>query len=1636
MFFPDSVATSSPPSPCSIPPSSQIIQIQESLVSLISSHMLTNLWNTFPTYNQQPHSRHHRLTNKLPAFIQQVGYVSHRFYVAAFLGVKMFFESNILSADAYYDLPFLLPTACYFQADVPSVALIVDPYCKVEKLLDHTLRITSLKVIYDVTNLTHLLDSSSTLFLPRLRSIDFTTRSDSKLTSFCEALLLSTTIVELSITPKNGFSSDIHTFKKVKLVSFEYWDDEDDDDDELESLVTALMTNTKLESIELNLPYGNLNLMAPLLAMPGLQTIVVPRGDYYDGHPFPSVFDALRNNSSLQQITFAHSVIDTEEISNILNYNSSVKKLDIIQCSFTYFHNFLEANSSLLVLSLSQRQGSKKPKNLYNGLMDMIQTNTSLIVLNLDVSCLRYLQFQELLKALEANSTLRKVSFPGIRLKLTSLITVFEILSPLKLLSTADISPYYIDTKKGVFCYSPQELVRLTSDEVSLLQSFVESFTIKHLTLKECRFTENAINALCDLIRVNNSLISVDFSSCRLYPEDTMLIIHALEANSGLNEVFLKNSSLEFNALLLIFKCITSHQSPIFFHVSRFSVELSVGTIFLLLETLKSNVPIKRVVCPGLNRPSLKTCLTLLEIHSLNKSVISFDCFPHCIDLDNGIVGFSPNKSIPVSVEEVSSLQNLLAVFNIKELSLKNWRFSNDAITKLSDLIRLSTSLTSVDFNCCNLSPEQVFTLIGAFKSNSCLKTVDISNCGTNLNNLLEIFQLSLTEELLPNIQCSPHVIDISCGCIRYEHHLTSADLVSLLNALKSSVPVKRVDYRGLNNSKFSDLLVILEILSINTSVIDFDVSPHLLDIENGVFSFSPKKTVTLTFEEIFSLSSFLQSFIMKEIHLIKCNFVNTTITHLCDLIENNNSLTSFDFSKIRISAQHFSYLLESLSSKTSIRHLNLSYPILEGISQSTHDTIVTKLCDLIRVNNSLTYVDFSSWKFSPDHLSSLISALKANSSLTTLNVSKIDFNLANLLAIFELVSVGNNLQNLDVSPHLINLSTGVVRYEKELDGSDLVSLLKALKLHRCVEFVEYRRSKTLSFEGLMALFEILSMKKDLLEIHTSPHSFDIEKRFFCFSGENTEISSKQLLSLQVFLERFNINNLILTNCRFTEEAITVLADLIKSNSSLTSVDFSYCYFSPDHLYSLIGALKSNSCLKTLNLSQNDINFANLLAIFELVSVVNNLQNVDVSPHSIDLSAGVLRYENQLDGSDLILLLKAWKSKCRLNFVECRGLKTLCLEELMVSYEILSMKKDLLEIDTSPHSFDVEKCFFCFSGENTEISSTQMLSLQVFLERFNINNLILTNCRFTEEAITVLADLIKSNNSLTSIDFSYCYFSHDHLSSLISALKANSCLKTLNLSKNDINFANLLAIFELVSVRNNLQSVNVSPHSIDLSAGVLRYENQLDGSDLILLLKALKLKCRLNFVECRGLKTLCLEELMVSYEILSMKKDLLEIDTSPHSFDVEKCFFCFSGENTEISSTQMLSIQVFLERFNINNLILTNCRFTEEAITVLADLIKSNSSLTSVDFSYCKFSHENVIVLLNAIKINSALKFVNLTHVPIILDNLLPLLNSAEPGVPIIQVSPHCVSRTSGELSFSLLSLVQNFESMRVLEDS
>ncbi|KAL0248410.1 hypothetical protein GEMRC1_003646 [Eukaryota sp. GEM-RC1] len=135
-----------------------------------------------------------------------------------------------------------------------------------------------------------------------------------------------------------------------------------------------------------------------------------------------------------------------------------------------------------------------------------------------------------------------------------SLLAILGRLLNHELLPKLDLSPYLVDVEKGAFCFSPQTYFQIFSEQLTALLAFGQSFTLRKLTLNRCQFSDESINALCDLIRLSNSLTSIDFSKCGLTDEYFIQILSALQINShvnGLHIILELNSIGDVSALAL-----------------------------------------------------------------------------------------------------------------------------------------------------------------------------------------------------------------------------------------------------------------------------------------------------------------------------------------------------------------------------------------------------------------------------------------------------------------------------------------------------------------------------------------------------------------------------------------------------------------------------------------------------------------------------------------------------------------------------------------------------------------------------------------------------------------------------------------------------------------------------------------------------------------------------------------------------------------------------------------------------------------------------------------------------------------------------------------------------------------------------
>ncbi|KAL0251512.1 hypothetical protein GEMRC1_000725 [Eukaryota sp. GEM-RC1] len=857
--------------------SSRCLFFPQSLLVLTNYHFLCALWKT-PLKIDIRHTRRfsHQLISHLFAFLQKIGYVSDRFSETIVSSIRIFLDSTTFSLFPS-DLPHLSSISVHFGASPRSISLTVRSSLKLPDPDTYAPLVSRLNL--NVSSLSHFdfLHNASPFFFSNVKLLDVLVTPCYSFPSFCQSLMANSTVEDLSIeflgisesniTDLADVFSSKNTFRKITILNR----GPAPSDDAFKYLFVGLSRINLLQVLDISgFSIRNSTTLLPLCHSTSLKSISFPRVSHFDS----VLFAALGNNSSIRRIVFHDTNFKGEDLVNLLNLNRFLKVLNIRETTISLSPIFksLLTNNSLVELILHNANQAFNVQDA-KSLCELLQLNSTLLVLNLHGSLINSLHFKNILDAIQLNSRLRAVSFPHLNLSCLTLLYEYNYSTTRKL--KIDISPHSIDFDASLICYD---------DDVSD----------------------------CDLLA--------------------------------------------------------------------------------LLNALESNVLIKRVDCLGSSEPSLAGLIALFKILSINKSVIDVDFSPHLIDLENGSFCCLPRNSPQVTAEQVSSLKCFLEYFNIKKLTLKGCRFNDDAITSLVDLIRLNTSLTSIDFSDCHLLDHHILELTSPLQRHHSLTSLKLCNNDFGLSGLVSLFTLvsPLVDPLAEldhvplTVDVSPHSLDCSNGYIRCvnavgddgltsllnvvklghcitrvecfgfdclsvkdlvvlfeilsinqsiidchqignqidlltgvincQQYITIDDLLAILKALKSRIPINLVEYRGMKSVGIPELVALFQILSISKSVISVDISPHCIDLDNSVFCYSPKTPTQVSAKDLSHLLSLLECVSIRELALVRCRFSDDAIMILSDIIE-INQLTSVDFSYCRLSDSNISTIFRRLGS-------------------------------------------------------------------------------------------------------------------------------------------------------------------------------------------------------------------------------------------------------------------------------------------------------------------------------------------------------------------------------------------------------------------------------------------------------------------------------------------------------------------------------------------------------------------------------------------------------------------------------------------------------------------------------------------------------------------------------------------------
>ncbi|KAL0252163.1 hypothetical protein GEMRC1_001375 [Eukaryota sp. GEM-RC1] len=313
-----------------------------------------------------------------------------------------------------------------------------------------------------------------------------------------------------------------------------------------------------------------------------------------------------------------------------------------------------------------------------------------------------------------------------------------------------------------------------------------------------------------------------------------------------------------------------------------------------VIEALKNSLTIEEI--------TLYLNYDLCDVLEFNKTLKKLKIF-------QGSASLSP---IFKSLGKNTSLLELEIIQDVRRRA----SFDDQALS-LNEMLQVNSTLLVLKIDGLFGNSSQFQTFLDVLQLNSGLQTVSFHNL--NLSCLTLVFKAMSTNTLHPLTNVSPHSVDFTLKTIHYDASIKESDLLSLLEALESNVHIKRVECRAVARElSLEGLIALYKILSINKSLIDIDISPHFIDIENRLFSYLPRPR-RLDTGHISTLQVFVESCGVKKLVLNRCEFCEESRTAMCDFIKETTSLTSIEFKNCMLSDYAVSRLIDAGQSNCSL---------------------------------------------------------------------------------------------------------------------------------------------------------------------------------------------------------------------------------------------------------------------------------------------------------------------------------------------------------------------------------------------------------------------------------------------------------------------------------------------------------------------------------------------------------------------------------------------------------------------------------------------------------------------------------------------------------------------------------------------
>jgi len=342
----------------------------------------------------------------------------------------------------------------------------------------------------------------------------------------------------------------------------------------------------------------------------------------------------------------------------------------------------------------------------------------------------------------------------------------------------------------------------------------------------------------------------------------------------------------------------------------------------------------------------------------------------------------------------------------------------------------------------------------------------------------------------------------------------------------------------------------------------------------------------------------------------------------IAEMLKRNTTITSLSLQQNDLNDKALQYLSEGLKENKAITSLNLDRNNLTNYGEDLSGII--KLADSLKQNKTLLKLSLSDCHIKAEGAGYISEALKTNKSLTLLNLEDHPLPIKELKGEEPVDSIDLSKKNLRVLSALVivNLiSTNTATTSFNLLGNDMgncMGIHDAEAMPQLTTLCGLKPAQTeadLSHQGLnssdaMLLALDLGRNFVLKELNLDNNNIGgyFDDMFYWVSTPEGPAAIADMIKINSTLSSINLS------CNgIGAKGAGDLSEALKINASLTSVDLAYNDIGVEGASHLSEALKTNASLTSLNLYGNDIKAAGARHLAEALKTNKSLASIDLA---------------------------------------------------------------------------------------------------------------------------------------------------------------------------------------------------------------------------------------------------------------------------------------------------------------------------------------------------------------------------------------------------------------------------------------